>query len=335
MSFIWPLMLITVLLVPLLVVLYVRLQRRRQRMATSYGSLGLVQQARGGQFRFRRHIPPVFFLVGLTLLTVALARPQSVVTVPKVAGTVVLTFDVSGSMAADDIKPTRMEAAKEAARKFVEEQPSTVMIGVVAFSDSGLSVQVPTNDQGAIMAAINRLAPTRGTSLANGINAALKTIATAGQEQTRYYTSATPTPMPSPTPVPPGTFTPAVIVLLTDGENTVSPDPLEAAQLAVDRGVRVNTVGIGSPEGTTLHVEGFTVHTQLDEATLKQISDMTDGTYYNAQSEQDLQAIYQKIGSKLVMKSEKTELTSIFAAVSLLVLLIGGALSLFWFSRLP
>ncbi len=334
MSFIWPAMLLSLLLIPLVVALYVRLQRRRRLARERYGSLGIVQGTTG-RFAWRRHVPPAFSLLGLTLLCLATARPQTVVSLPKVVGTVILAFDVSGSMAADDMKPTRMEAAKTAARAFVERQPPTVLIGVVSFSENGFSVQPPTNDQGEILAAINRLTPARGTSLASGISVALNTIANMGREQTRYYTNATPTATPTPTPVPPGTHIPAVIVLLTDGENNVRPDPMAAAKTAVERGVRIHTIGIGSPTGATLKVEGFTVHTQLDEATLKQISDVTDGSYYNAQNEDELRKIYENIGVQLVVKPEKTEVTSIVAVISLVVLLIGGLLSSLWFSRLP
>ena len=336
MSFIWPPMLLSLLLLPLGVALYVRLQRRRRRLAASYGSLGLVQEAAGRRLGGRRHVPPALFLLGLTLLAVALARPRTVLSLPKVEGTVILAFDVSGSMAADDLKPTRMEAAKAAARAFVQRQPRTVQIGVVAFSDGGFSVQAPTNVQEAILAAIDRLAPARGTSLANGILASLNTIAAADGRQTpRLYSNLTPTPTPTPTPVPKGTYAPAVIVLLTDGENTAPPNPLAAAQVAADRGVRIDTVGIGSAAGATLHVEGFAVRTRLDEATLQQIAQLTDGAYYSAEDEQDLRAIYENLGSRLVSKPELTEVTSMLAGAGLLALLAGGACSLLWFSRLP
>jgi Ca-activated chloride channel family protein len=335
MSFIWPAMLLLLVLVPLFVVLYIMLQRRRRRFAARYSRLGFMQGAMGRGPGIHHHIPPALFLAGLTILTVALARPQTVVSLPKVEGTVILAFDDSGSMAADDLKPTRMEAAKTAARDFVQRQPSSVQIGVVAFSDSGFTVQVPTNDQEAILAAINRLTPQRGTSLANGILASLNTIAVGAGQAPHLYSNLSPTPTPTPTPVPKGTYTSAVIVLLTDGENNESPDPLAAAQTAADRGVRIYTVGIGSTAGTTLHINGFTVHTQLDEAMLKQISQLTDGTYYNAENEQDLRTIYDNLNPQLVIKPEKTEVTSIFAGVSILVLLIGGVFSLLWFSRLP
>jgi Ca-activated chloride channel family protein len=335
MSFIWPVMLLLLILVPLFAVLYIVLQRRRQRLAAQYSRLGFVQGALAHGPGIRRHIPPAIFLTGFTILMIALARPQTVVSLPKQEGTVILAFDDSGSMAADDLKPTRMEAAKAAARDFVESQPLSVQIGVVAFSDNGFTVQAPTNDKDAIFAAINRLAPQRGTSLANGIFASLNTIAAGAGQAPHLYSNVTPSPTPSPTPVPKGTYTSAVIVLLTDGENNESPDPLAAAQTAVDRGVRIYTVGIGSATGTTVHVNGFTVHTQLDEAMLQQISQLTGGAYYNAENEQDLLKIYDNLNPQLVIKPEKTEVTSIFAGTSILLLLAGGVFSLLWFSRLP
>jgi Ca-activated chloride channel family protein len=336
MSFIWPTMLFSLLLIPLFVLMYIRIQQRRRRAAARFGDHGLLQGVDRNRLGLRRHIPPALFLAGLAILMLALARPQAVVSLPRVEGTVMLTFDVSGSMAADDMKPTRIEAAKAAAQDFVQRQPLNVQIGVVAFSDNGFSVQVPTNDKDAILATINRLAPARGTSLANGILTSLNTIAAVNSvEAPRFYSNLTPMPTPTPTPVPKGTYTSAVIVLLTDGENNESPDPLDAAQMAADRGVRIFTIGIGSPEGATLNIDGFAIHTQLDEAMLQQISLLTDGTYYNAESEQDLHEIYDKLTSQLVIKPEKTEVTSILAGISVLILLIGGVFSLLWFSRLP
>jgi Ca-activated chloride channel homolog len=336
MSFIWPWMLISLLLIPILVVIYLRIQRRRRQFSASFGGLGLAREADARPLSRRRHIPSVLFIAGLAILLLAMARPQALVSLPKVEGTVILAFDVSGSMAADDIKPTRMEAAKTAAQNFIKSQPISMQIGVVAFSDTGFSVQVPTNDQGAILAAVNRLAPERGTSLANGIQVALNTIATANAVPApRFYSNATPLPTATPTPVPQGTYTSAVIVLFTDGENNENPNPLQAAQSAADRGVRIYTVGLGSPAGTTLHVNGFTVHTQLNEDLLKQISQISGGTYYNAESEEDLAKIYDNITAQLVIKPEKTEITSILAGAGVLVLIVAGTFSLFWFNRLP
>lgn len=192
-----------------------------------------------------------------------------------------------------------------------------------------------------MLAAINRLKVQNGTSIAHGINSALNEIALSegrsgglgnGEPQSL---SQTPTDAPTPTPVPRGTYTSAVIVLLTDGENTQSPDPTQSAQTAANQGVRIYTVGVGSPAGADLHLNGFTVHSQLDEQTLQQIAQMTGGTYYNAQTEQDLHSIYDNLSPQLVIKPEKTEVTAIFAGMGILVLLVGGALSLLWLGRVP
>jgi Ca-activated chloride channel family protein len=228
-----------------------------------------------------------------------------------------------------------MEAAKAAARDFVEQQPSSVQIGVVAFSDSGFAVQPPTGDQEAILSTINRLTPQSGTSLANGILASLNTINADAKTAPRRYSNLTPVPTPRPTPPPEGSYAPAVIVLLTDGENNQSPDPIAAAEAAAVLGVRIHTVGIGSAAGTTLPVDGFMVHTQLNEAMLKQISEISDGTYYSAENEEDLHEIYSNLNPQLTIKPERMEVTSVFAGASIIVLLIGGTSSLLWFGRFP
>lgn len=328
-------MLVFLGIIPILVLLYAGLQRRRRRLAARLGGLGLAPAAAGRRLGARRHIPPGFFFTGLAILVVALARPQAVVNLPKVEGTVILAFDVSGSMAADDLKPTRMEAAKTAARDFIQRQPASVQIGVVAFSDGGFSVQTPTNEQKTILDAIDRLKPQRGTSVGQGIAASLNLIATQSNSAAGLPGNPAQAPAPSPTPVPKGSYPSAVIVLLTDGENNQAPAPLAAAQAAADRGVRIYTVGIGSPAGTTLHINGFTVHTQLDETLLRQIAQITGGAYFNAGNSQDLRAIYDRLDPQLVIKPEKTEVTSIFAGASILVLLAGGLLSLLWLGRAP
>jgi Ca-activated chloride channel family protein len=210
---------------------------------------------------------------------------------------------------------------------------------VVAFSDAGFATQVPTDDRPAVAAAIARLGPERGTSIGRGIEEALSVIDVAlHPPSTDYYTnrSAAPAaPTPVPTPVPTGYFEPAVIVLLTDGENTVKPDPFAAATAARDRGIRIDTIGIGTPAGATLEVEGFRVHTQLDEATLRQVAAITDGTYYAADSQDELTRIYDEVGSRLVVRTEPFELTPLLAAAGFAFLLAGGLGSLRWFGRMP
>lgn len=336
MSFIWPTLLLMLLLVPLLVLLYLQMQGRRRKLAERYGSLGLVHDAKGSGMGIRRHIPALIFLAGIAVLLFSLARPQATLNVPRIEGTVMLTFDVSGSMAATDFEPTRMEAAKAAARQFVENQPSGVSIGVVVFSDGGISVQPPTDNREETFDTINRLVPRRGTSVGNGILVALNTIAVdAGDPPILTTDNFATDPAVTPVPAPQGWYPSAVIVLLTDGENNQEPDPLMAADLAADLGVRVYTVGIGSPEGTTIEVDGFTVHTRLDEQILQYIAVSTGGVYYNAADEEQLRRIYDDLEPKLSIKPEDIEMTSVFAGLGMLVFLIGGMLSLLWFGHVP
>jgi len=340
MSFIWPPMLLCVALIPIGLLLYRVLENGRRRRLATYGGAGLALGTTRRPAGVRGRIPAVLVVCGLTVMTFAMARPQAVVGLPQQEGTVILAFDVSGSMAATDLKPTRMDAAKIAAKDFVARQPSGITIGVVAFSDSGISVQRPTKDQSTVVSAIDRLAPQRGTSVAQGILASLKAIAVqeAGSS-VDYYTNRSPSPSPSPTdtptPVPAGSHSSAVIILLTDGENNESPDPLAAAQSAADRGVRIYTVGIGSAAGTTLDLNGFQVHTQLDQAALQQISQITDGTYYAAADEQQLRSIYDNLNTQLIIEPQLTEMTAIFAGVSLLMLLAGAATSFMLLGRFP
>jgi Ca-activated chloride channel family protein len=315
--------------------MYSRAQQRRQRVQTSFQTLGVARDQTGTPVGRRRHVPPILFLSGLALLLLALARPEATVTLPRVEGTVILAFDVSGSMAADDLEPTRMDAAKAAAQKFVENQPPSVSIGVVAFSDSGFSIQQPTNEREAIFSAINRLSPQRGTSLANGMIASLNVLVPNAIQNPDENPDPDAEPFPTPTPLPPGQYAPGIIILLTDGENNMEPDPFAVAQVAADLGVRVYTIGIGSPAGADLEIDDFIVHTVLDEQTLQQISDMTEGKYFNAQDEEDLEEIYAGLDPQLVVKTETMEVTSLLAGLSVLLLMTGGAISLVWFGRLP
>ena len=335
MSFIWPAMLWSLLALPLFVLLYLSMQKKRVQYALRYGNLGFVQQAGVSSTGSRRHLPAILFFAGLAVLLFALSRPQLVLGLPKTEGIVILAFDVSGSMSADDFEPTRMEAAKAVARDFVSRQPPSVQIGVVAFSDSGFSTQLPTNDQSAILASIDRLQPQRGTSLANGIIVSLNTIANATGQEPILGINDSEAPQATPTPARLGADNSAVIVLLTDGENNMNPDPFAAAQFAADSGVPIYTIAVGSTTGTTLNVNGFTVYTKVDEATLQQISKITNGLYFNAQTENDLREIYKNIEPHLRIKEGETEVTAILAGLGILVFLIGGMLSLLWFGHIP
>lgn len=332
MSFIWPSLLLLLICVPLLVLLYVRMLQRRKKFAARFGSLGLVHDARGSGPGMRRHIPAALFLGGVTILVTSLARPQATINLPRVEGTVILTFDVSGSMAADDLQPTRMEAAKVAATEFVNNQPASVSIGVVAFSDGGITVQAPTAEREKTLATIERLVPRRGTSVGNGILVSLNTIAVDAGDPPILNTNSLTTPE-APLEPPQGWYPSAVVVLLSDGENNENPDPIATADLAADLGVRVYTVGVGSTTGAILDIEGFTVHSQLNEAILQEIAHITGGQYYYAGNEEDLRRIYSDLEPKLSVKPEEIEITSIFAGFAILIFLVGAALSLLWFGR--
>ena len=331
-------MLWALLIVPVYVTVYVLMQRRRQRYALRYASLSLVKQAVGSGPGIRRHIPPILFLVGLAIMVVAMARPVAAVTLPSQEGTVILTIDVSGSMRADDLKPSRIEAAKSAARAFVQQQPQNVRIGVVSFSTTASVVQAPTTDRASVLAAIDRLEPQRSTAIGSGILTSLSAIfdqpgATSTPSPPDALTA--PEPAATPAPVPPGSYTQAVIVLLSDGASNIGPPPLDAAQQAADRGVRIYTVGVGDPNGVILRLGGMSARVRLDEVTLKRIAQETDGTYFKADSETNLADIYKSLSTKLVFKTEQTELTAGFTAAAAVVMLAAGGLSLLWFSRLP
>jgi len=239
-------------------------------------------------------------------------------------------------MSATDLKPTRIDAAKAAAKDFVQKQPAGVVIGIVAFSDAGLAVQVPSSDQATVLAAIDRLTPGQGTSVGQGILASLEAVAVAESNvPPGYYSNRSFAPTPQPSAVPPGSHGSAVIVLLSDGENNERPDPIAAAHTAADQGIRIDTVGIGSTTGADLNLKGFKVHTALQAATLQQVAQITGGTYYSADDETQLKAIYKELDTRLVVKSEDIEVTALMAGAGILLLVCGGVTSLAFLGRLP
>jgi Ca-activated chloride channel family protein len=322
-------MLFSLSFIPVLVGVYIWLFRKRRSVSNEAGPMRMVQNGARKNLGNSRHIPPLFNLMGLSLLLFSLSRPEVFIDLPRIEGTVILAFDVSYSMAAEDLLPTRMEAAKEAAKIFVENQPSTIQVGVVAFSNGGLIVQPPTDDQAVLLSTIERLGPQGATSLGQGIFSALNAIAgEAIAIDPAAFEDETPT-------VDIGYFPSSVILLLTDGENTSSPDPLQISQLAAESGVRIYPVGIGSQEGAILQIDGYNVSTRLDETALQAIADLTNGSYYRAEDEESLQEIYQNVDLQLTVRGEKMEVTAIIAGFSLLLFLIGGALTLFWFGRMP
>ena len=338
MALTWPPMLALLLLIPAGAWLYGEIGRRRARRAGSLAGVGGIVTAGGRGARLRTRIPALLFTAALAAMVVALARPTGTVGLPVEKGTVILAFDVSGSMAATDLAPTRMDAAKAAAIDFVGHQRAGIAIGIVAFSDSGVAVQTPSTDKDTVIAAINRLAPEKGTALAQGIDAALKAIAVAeAGPNVDYYTNRSPAPTASPTPapVPPASHGSAVIVLLTDGENNERPDPMTSAQAAANLGIRIDTVGIGSAAGADLDLNGFHVHSQLNEDLLRQVATTTGGSYFAAESAAQLKAIYDSLDPTLVVEAQSIELTAVVAGLSLVLVVLGAAASLAWLGRLP
>jgi Ca-activated chloride channel homolog len=333
MSFIWPQLLVLLLIVPVLAALYVWMQKRRQRYALQYASVSLVQQAVGRGPGIRRHIPAALYLLALTAMIVALARPQATVPVPQNTGTVVLAVDVSGSMFAEDVKPNRMEATKDAVRDFVEKQPRGIKIGVVSFSDFGALVAPPTRDRKPVIDAINRLRPQRGTNIGGGLQAALDAIyegVDGGAAAAPGGTTPAPPPADSTTKAPP-----ASIVLLSDGQSNTGPQAQVVAQEAAQAGVKVYTIGIGTPQGTILQIQGRNVFTRLDEEALRSVADQTDGRYFNAQDKDDLQQIYDELSRERQFEDEETEITFAVTAGAMLLSVLAGSLGLLWFNRLP
>ncbi len=320
MTFAWPWLLLALAAVPALLVHYRQLLRGQARRRADLAALGLVTPVPPRRGRARR-LAPALLLAALTLMLLALARPTASVAEPRREGTVILAFDVSTSMAAKDAQPTRLDSAKAAAKGFVDKQPSWVRMGVVAFGDSALVTQQPTTERADVLAAVNRLAPQGNTAIGSGILVSLSAIAgkviTVGKQSDAGNAQDTPI----------GYYGGTAIVLLSDGENTNGPDPLELADLASAAGVRIYPIGLGSASGSVLQVDGFSIATALDEDTLKAIARTTGGSYYAAADAGALAQVYDSIELTWTSRTVPHEVTSLVAAVATLLLLCGAALS--------
>jgi Ca-activated chloride channel family protein len=323
MSFEYPLLLAVAVSVGAgLLVAYQLLQRRRTAALAAAG----LQPAHPRRGRLRRHLPPLLMLAALVLLFLGVARPQATVPVPRASGTVILAFDVSNSMSAKDVSPTRLAAAQSAAVAFVREQPDTVDVGVVAFGQGALTAQLPTADHDSTVAAINRLTVAGGTSLGQAILASLAAI--VGQ----------PVSLPDPDSAEPppdlGYWRSATIVLLSDGEDTGGPDALAAAELAATAGVHIETVGVGTVEGATIEVDGYQMATALNEELLTEVAKATAGSYHRAQDAGSLNAVYDSLDLRITTEDKLVELTGAAVAIALILLTIGGLLMITWFGRI-
>jgi Ca-activated chloride channel homolog len=322
-------------LLPLLPAFYLWALRRRSSEALRFPDVDLIKQASAGRRSWRRHLPPALLFLAVAAMLVALARPSAVLTLPYQRAVVMLTIDVSWSMRAADVPPNRMTVAKNTARTFVTQQPRTTRVGLVAFSTTAMVAEEPTIERESLLAAIEELRPQRYTAAGSGLIASLQAIfpdepfdlSRLAPAQNEWEREAAPlgTPRrkdasPESKTVPPGSNPSAVIVLLSDGRTNAGVDPLDAARVAADRGVRVFTVGFGTPEGGTVDFGGGWMRTQLDEETLKAIAEITGGKYFNARTESDLRSAYESLTTQFAAETQRTELTAFGAALALLLL---------------
>jgi Ca-activated chloride channel family protein len=319
--------LLLLLLVPALVAGYLWITKRRSADERELGTMAHPATRTGRPLGWRRHVVPLVFLGGVIVLLVGLARPEAEIDLPRREGTVVLAFDVSSSMKAKDLAPTRIAAAKRAARTFVADQPSSIRIGVVAFSDAGYVVQPPTRARDEVLAAVDRLSARGGTALGRGILTSLNAV--AGK-----------TIVLDPDALENGTRQPNVrflgssaIVLLSDGDNTAALDPKALASVAAQAGVRIFSIGIGSAAGAVVDIDGYQVATALNADLLRAVAERARGTYFAAADASELQRVYQSIDLKLEVKGRNTEITALFAGAGLVLFLVAAGLSLRWFGR--
>ena len=353
MRFVWPELLWLLLLVPILVAAYVVALRRKRKAAVRYASLMLVRDALGPRHGLRRHLPPALFALSMLAAILAVARPRAVVLLPTDHLTIVLAIDVSRSMLAGDIEPTRIEAAQAAARSFIDELPSAVRLGIVAFAGTASVAQAPTDDREALLAAIDRLELQRHTATGSAIIVSLGVLfpddgidleaAVFGHGFGRPGGDGAPlgrrrAPERGPereiVPVESGSYTAGGIILMSDGRRTTGPDPLDAARMAAERGVRVHTVGFGTVDGATVEtMEGWSFFARLDEDALQGVAHITGGEYFHAGSAADLARIYQDLGARFTLERAETEIGALFAAAAALLLMVAALLSLVWFHR--
>ena len=303
---------------------------------------------RGRWGKIRRHIPALLFLVSLVLLIVAFARPAAIITLASQRGTLIMAMDVSGSMRADDVNPTRITAAQVAAKEFVKNRPRQVKIGIVAFSGGAFLVQSPTDNNVDLNTAIDSLRPLRMTAIGSAVLVSLQTIfpdvrfdtmlpGFGGDEfylGTPIENARKPKPTPQKTkPVEPGSYTSAAIILMTDGKSTMGPDPVEAARIAANYGVRVFTIGFGTANGQIRLFGDRMMRVVLDEETLKTMAQVTHGQYFHAKTEAELAKIYSQLNTKLQAETQLEEISSFFVMAATVFAFASVALSLAWHGR--
>ena len=324
MSFGSPLYLLALLVVPAVIALYVVHHRRRSRVAARFASPPLLPNVVDREPGRRRHVPPAILLIALTALLVGLARPKAEISVPREDATIMIAIDTSRSMAADDVRPSRMEAAKAGIREFLAEAPDSYRVGVVSFASDARLVAPPTRDRELVDLALDELRTGEGTALGDAIAKAVE----VGQAVDAAAAATDEEP------------TPTTVLLVSDGKEDGSlVSPQEASGQARERGVPVFTVGMGTPDGV---VEvplagGYTARVEVpaDPTTLRRVADATGGRFFSSPTLEQLRAVYAELESRLGREEEWREVTVAFAAAGAIMLLLGGALSASWFRRLP
>jgi len=344
-SFLWPHYLWLLWIVPVLVLVYVWLLRRKKKLVLRLASIDIVKQAMGPGLHWRRHLPPALFLLAMAAALLAAARPMAVVSLPSNHATVMLAIDVSLSMRATDIKPNRITAAQEAAKAFLQELPRNVKVGIVTFAGTATVVQPATLQREDLVAAIDKFQLQRGTAVGSGIVVALSELfpdhgldvgemTYGAQRRGKSIDEAPAKPKKEFVPVPPGSYESAAIVLLTDGRRTTGVDPQEAARLAADRGIRVYSVGLGTLDGEVPGFEGWSMYLKLDEPSLKAIANATAAEYYYASDADALRKVYAKLGTRLQVDKKETEISALLAMGAAMLALAAAGLSLVWFNRI-
>ncbi len=354
MRFLWPELLWLLLALPLLAAVYVYVLRRRKRAVVIYPSLALARAAVGPTQKLRRHIPPLLCWLALGVALVACARPSATVTLPADTLTLVLAMDVSRSMEAGDVAPTRITAAQQAARDFVNGLPSSVRLGIVSFAASATVVQQPTDDHQDMLEAIDRFELQTGTATGSGLIVALSTLLPEERANLEALQLNDPLSMFGPSAAPlgnagaaeaarkreeekapaePGSYRNGAIILLTDGRRTTGPDPISIARMAAKRGVRIYTVGFGTPQNGTVGADGWSYFMQLDETTLRAVAKLTGGEYFLASSGNDLSKVYSSLTTRFSLERRETEISALLAAGAALLLFIACLLSIRWFRR--
>lgn len=319
MTFEWPWLLLSLLLLPLLVIYYRWAMKRRRASAIIFSDIELLREAAGTTPRWQRHVPAVLLLLGIAALLFGLARPSAVLRLPRPQSAVMLVMDVSASMTATDLSPNRLDAAKQAAQQFVQRLPENTSVGLVSFSAKANLNAPLTRERKAVLQALDSLHSDSGTAIGDGLLEALDHIAAqTGQPQAEQSRASLVASGPSP----------VLIILLSDGESTEGTPPLQAVARAAQARVQINTVGIGQRGKRTAITQDMKVG--LDEDTLKAIAQQTGGRYFYASENETLRQIYNNLGSQMGWVEERTEITALFAGLGALFILVAVALSLRW-----